>query len=74
MLSMNNIARFVMYSLPLLSLLHIATCTVYTVTPDDHYNPNTTQRFQLQDIIRDNIPEVALNYCEYREPLVDVDC
>jgi len=24
------------------SLLHIATCTVYTVTPDDHYYPNTT--------------------------------
>ena len=26
----------------LLSLLHITTCTVYTVTPDDHYYPNTT--------------------------------
>ena len=24
------------------SLLHISTCTVYTVTPDDHYYPNTT--------------------------------
>ena len=24
------------------SLLHITTCTVYTVTPDDHYYPNTT--------------------------------
>ena len=33
----------IMYSLLLLSsLLHITTCTVYTVTPDDHYYPNTT--------------------------------
>ena len=32
-----------MFSLLLLSsLLHITTCTVYTVTPDDHYYPNTT--------------------------------
>ena len=32
-----------MYSLLVLSsLLHITTCTVYTVTPDDHYYPNTT--------------------------------
>ena len=32
-----------MYSLLLLlSLLHITACTVYTVTPDDHYYPNTT--------------------------------
>ena len=32
-----------MYSLLLLSsLLHITTSTVYTVTPDDHYCPNTT--------------------------------
>ena len=31
------------YSLLLLSsLLHITTCTVYTVTPDDQYYPNTT--------------------------------
>ena len=31
------------YALLLLSsLLHITTCTVYTVTPDDHYYPNTT--------------------------------
>ena len=30
------------YTLLLLSsLLHITTCTVYTVTPDDHYYPNT---------------------------------
>ena len=33
----------IMYSILLLtSLLHITTCTVYTVTPDDHYYPNTT--------------------------------
>ena len=33
----------VLYSLLLLSsLLHVTTCTVYTVTPDDHYYPNTT--------------------------------
>ena len=33
----------IMYPLLLLSsLLHITTCTVYTVTPDDHYYPNTT--------------------------------
>ena len=32
-----------MFSLLLLSsLLHVTTCTVYTVTPDDHYYPNTT--------------------------------
>ena len=32
-----------MFSLLLLSsLLHITTCTVYTVTPYDHYYPNTT--------------------------------
>ena len=32
-----------MYPLLLLSsLLHITTCTVYTLTPDDHYYPNTT--------------------------------
>ena len=31
------------YALLLLSsLLHITTCAVYTVTPDDHYYPNTT--------------------------------
>ena len=33
----------IMYSLLLLSsLLHITTCTIYTVTPDDHYYPDTT--------------------------------
>ena len=36
---------------------------------------NTPQRqeFQLQDSTRDNIPEVAFNYCEYREPLIGQD-
>ena len=32
----------IMYLFLLSSLLHITTCTVYTVTPDDHYYPNTT--------------------------------
>ena len=30
--------------------------------------------FQLEDNIRDNIPEIAFNYREYREPLVAIDC
>ena len=29
--------------------------------------------FQLQDNIRDSIPEVAFNYCEFREPLMGQD-
>ena len=33
---------FIMIILLLSSLLQIITCTVYTVTPDDHYYPNTT--------------------------------
>ena len=37
-------------------------------------NKTHIQHFQLQDNIRDNIPEVAFNYREYREPLVGVDC
>ena len=41
-LNMESIATFSMFSLLLLSLLQITTCTVYTVTPDDHYYPNTT--------------------------------
>ena len=36
-------------------------------------NKTHTQHFQLQDNIRDNIPEVSFNYREYREPLVGVD-
>ena len=31
------------------------------------------QNFQLQDNIRDNIPEVAFNYREFREPLIGHD-
>ena len=34
------------------------------------HNKSQPQQFQLQDNIRDNIPEVAFNYREYREPLV----
>ena len=30
-------------------------------------------KFQLQDFIRDNIPEVAVDYREYREPLIGQD-
>ena len=39
---MESITTFSIHSVLLLSLLHITTCTVYTVTPDDHYYPNTT--------------------------------
>ena len=31
------------------------------------------QKFQLQDFTGDNVPEVAFNYCEYREPLIGQD-
>ena len=31
------------------------------------------QQFQLHNSICDKIPEVAYNYCEYREPLVGQD-
>ena len=31
------------------------------------------QSFQLQDVTRDNIPEVAFNYREFREPIVAYD-
>ena len=42
-LHMESIATFrSMFPLLLLSLLHITTCTVYAVTLDDHYYPNTT--------------------------------
>ena len=38
-----RIIMYTTYTLLLLSsLLHITTFTVYTVTPDDHYYPNTT--------------------------------
>ena len=36
-------------------------------------NKTHAQQFELEDNIRDNIPEVTFNYCEYREPLVGVD-
>ena len=42
-MELNNTITFIMYLLLLLSsLLNITTFTVYTVTPDDHYYPNTT--------------------------------
>ena len=31
------------------------------------------EHFQLQDTIRNKIPEVAFNYCEYHEPLMGED-
>ena len=37
------------------------------------HNKSQPQQFQLQDNIRDNIPEVAFNYREYREPLLGQD-
>ena len=37
------------------------------------YNKPQPQQFQLQDNIRNSIPEVAFNYCEYREPLLGQD-
>ena len=37
------------------------------------HRKSQSQQFQLQDNIRDNIPEVAFNYHEYREPLVGQD-
>jgi len=36
-------------------------------------NKSQHQQFQLQDTIRDNIPEVTYKYNEYREPLLGVD-
>ena len=37
------------------------------------YNKSQPQQFQLQDNIRNNIPEVVFNYREYREPLLGQD-
>ena len=37
------------------------------------YNKSQAQQFQLHNSIRDNIPEVAFNYREYREPLIGQD-
>jgi len=36
-------------------------------------NKSQHQQFQLQDSVRDKIPEVTYKYNEYREPLVGVD-
>ena len=37
------------------------------------FSKSQHKHFQLQDTIRNKIPDVAFNYCEYREPLVEVD-
>ena len=37
------------------------------------YNKSQPQQFQLQDNIRNSIPEVTFNYSEYREPLLGQD-
>ena len=37
------------------------------------HNKQQCQQFQLQEFTRNNIPEVAFNYCEYREPLIGQD-
>ena len=37
-----------------------------------HYK-SRHQTFKLQNNVRDNIPEVAFNYREYREPLIGLD-
>ena len=37
------------------------------------YSKSRTQPFELQDNIRNKIPEVTFNYSEYQEPLLDVE-
>jgi len=37
------------------------------------YNKSQTQSFELQQTIRNKIPEVTFHYSEYQEPLMDVD-
>ena len=37
------------------------------------YSKSQTKQFELQDNIRNKIPEVTFNYSEYQEPLLDVD-
>ena len=48
-----------------ISLPSIATYTVYTVTPDDHYYPNTTCHncHNLQHYLL-NVTKVAIYYSE----------
>ena len=50
--------------------LSIDTFTRWVTRLHDKSQP---QQFQLQDNVRDNIPEVTYNYCEYREPLVGLE-
>ena len=37
------------------------------------HNKSQTQPFELQDSVRNKIPEVTFNYSEYQEPLLDID-
>ena len=37
------------------------------------FNISQHEHFQLPDITRNKIPEVTFNYCEYHEPLVELD-
>ena len=48
-------------------------CNTFTKWICRLLNTPQCQEFQLQDFSRDNIPEVAFNYCEYREPLIGQD-
>ena len=36
-------------------------------------NKSPPQQFELQDVLRNKIPEVTYNYYEFREPLLDQD-
>ena len=36
-------------------------------------NKSQNQQFELQYVIRNRIPEVTYNYCEFREPLLGQD-
>ena len=56
---MSSVTISIMYLILLSSLLHITTCTVYTVTPDDHYYPNTTCHHC------DNLQHYLLNVTKY---------
>ena len=37
------------------------------------HNKSQTQKFELQDNIRNKIPEATFNYSQFQEPLLDVD-
>ena len=44
------------------------------LTTNNIRNKSRHQQFHLKDNIRNNIPEVAYRYDEYREPLVGQEC